>query len=129
MFSSLLLSQSFISVREICIRDLRPYHISMESLRLENTHKVIKSDHHLPSPPLSHAVKCYIMHHLNTSRNEDSTNSQGSLFQYLANISMKQLILTTDLQLPWHDLRFFLTCHLRKRTNTRLVASGSCRKS
>ena len=46
-------------------------------------------------------------HLLNTSRDGDSTTSLGSLFQCLTTLSVKKCFLTSNLNLPWRNLRPF----------------------
>lgn len=106
MYSSLLSRQSFTPVGEIyMVVDLSLHHIAIESFRLE---KPIRSLNLTITYQIHHQImllSAVSVHCLNTSRNEDSTNSQDSLFKYQATVSMKKLILTSNLYLHWHDLR------------------------
>ena len=52
---------------------------------------------------LSTTPKCL----LNISRDSDSTTSLGSPFQHLVTLSEKKFFLTSNLKLPWHNLRPF----------------------
>ena len=80
----------------------------IESSMLEDTSK-IKSNRHpiitMPTKPCSEVPYLHIF--LNTSRHGDSTTSLGSLFQYFTTRSVKEFFLTSNLNLPWHNLRPF----------------------
>lgn len=58
----------------------------------------------------------------------DSTTSLGSVFQYLAILSMKKVFLVLSLNLPTVQLKIIsshpVTCHLRNETNTLLAAAS-----
>jgi len=69
----------------------------IESLRLEKTSKIIKSNCQ-PITTVSRSVMstCF----LNTSRDSDSTTSLGSLFQCFTSLSVKNFFLICNLNLP-----------------------------
>jgi len=74
----------------------------MESLRLEETSKIIESNRQpnttMPAKPCPEVPYLHVF--LNTSSDGDSTTSLGSLFQYLTTLSIKKFFLISDLNLP-----------------------------
>jgi len=77
---------------------------------LEKTSKIIQSNCPLITSishsfmSLSTTSKCF----LNTSMDGDYTTSLGSSFQHLTTLSGKKFFLTSNLNLPWCNLRPFL---------------------
>lgn len=123
MYSSLLLSQSFTAVGEIHIL----HHIAIESFRLENIHKVIKSDYHLPSPLLNYVAKCYIHASLKYLQEWGLHQFPGKSVPISSHYFHEEI--NPDIQsissLAWLEVfsSHALTCHLRKGTNTHHAAS------
>lgn len=81
----------------------------MESSRLGRIFQIMKPNHHpdLSSPISKPPPLVPRLHVTNTSRDGDSTNSLNSLFQCLTTLFMKKFFLTSNLNLPWHNLRPF----------------------
>ena len=88
-------------------------HSIIEVLRLENTIKIMKSNHDLTilpnsnSPQLNHIPEHHIQTVFKHIRDGDSTTSLGSLFQCLTTLSVKKFFLISNLNLPWCNLRPF----------------------
>jgi len=78
-----------------------------ESLRLEKTSKIIKSNCHpitpMPAKPRPKVPHLHVF--LNPSRDGDSTTALGSLVQCLTTLAVKRLFLISNLNLPWWNLR------------------------
>jgi len=74
----------------------------MESLRLEKTSKIIKSNRQpnttTPAKPYPEVPHLHVF--LNASRDGDSTTTLGSLFQRLTTLSVKNFFLLSNLKLP-----------------------------
>ena len=73
----------------------------VESLRLEKTSKIIKSNHQpnttMPTKPCPEVP--YLNVFFNTSRDGDATTSLGSLFQCFTSLSVKKFFLISNLNL------------------------------
>jgi len=79
----------------------------IESLKLEKTSKIIKSNCQpnstMPAKPRPEVPHLHIF--FNTSRDGDSTNSLGSPFCCLTTLSVKKFFLISSLNLPCCNLR------------------------
>ena len=98
------LASHYYTAGEILLRKMKLmlFYIIIESLRLEETSKIIKSNRQpnttMPTKPCPEVPVS--TRFLNISRDGDSTTSLGSLFQCLTILSVKKFFLVSNLNLP-----------------------------
>ena len=81
----------------------------IQSLRLEKTSKIIKSNHQpnttVPTKPCPELPHLYIFR--TPPRMATPSLPWAGLFQCLTTLSVKKFFLISNLKLPWHNLRLF----------------------
>jgi len=91
----------FLSATEDCGLQIKKGNV-IESLRLEETSKIMKSNHQpnttMTTKPCPKVPRLHVF--LKTSGDGDFTTSLGSLFQCLTTLSVKKFFLISNLNLP-----------------------------